>query len=772
AHGAGGRGSGGRGGGRRRPRADEPDDRPWFKRFLSKAWKPALAFCGLMFIGGVAAFAVLYAMAPDQGDLTTNAEQTASATQIMWAGEEGEEDLAITTGEVQRVSVEREDIPEEVVDGVLGAEQRTFYEDRGINLMGIGRAILSRGDAGGGSTITQQMARNYYSDLEGEEPLTRKIREIFIAIKLDQQLDHDEILTMYLNTIYFGRGASGIEMAAQEYFDKSVSELDHAEGAYLGLVIQMPSNFENPAEGSWTETYLNEERWPYLQGQLAQMHEETDGERGLPQAEADALEIPETVEYNPEETEGDPRLGYVRQAVLEEVTERYEIDGGALATEGYVIKTSLDEDLMNAATDAFDILPPGEAEDTMKGLTAVDPDTGQIVAFNGGPNVAEVENNSLVHQTQAGSAYKPYVLARALMDEIGLRTVLDGDNGREFPGLQSPVNNSGDVDYGEVDLIDSTADSVNTSFVDLAIRVGESRVDELAVDMGVDPARQETSTLGPLVALGTHQVNALDMASSYATFAAEGRHFPAHMVTEVVDGEGNVRTPNDQDELESGTEVVPNDVAADSTYAMQQAVVEGGASEAALNDGRDVAGKTGTSSDAVSAWFVGYTPQLSTSVGISRRSGDPLEFDANAGEIFGGTTSAKVWKEFMEIAMEGEDPQSFPEPAWVGQDESFMPTPTATPTEEPEEVPTEEPSEEPTQPDCDPREPDCELEPDPEECHPLDPTCEEDDGQEEVDCEIDPGHPECEEDDDEDDEGPWLPGPDNERNNSLIRPRE
>ena len=744
---------------------------------MSKAWKPALAFCGLMFIAGVATFAVLYSMAPDANELDENAENQMSATQIYWAGagEEEEGELALTTGDVQRVAVQRDDIPETVIDGVLAAEQRTFYEDPGINIMGIGRALLSRGEAGGGSTITQQMARGYYNDLQGEEPLTRKIREIFISIKLSQQVEHDEILTIYLNTIYFGRGASGIEMAAQEYFGKSVSELDSAEGAFLGLIIQMPSNFENPEEGSWTETYLNDERWPYVQNQLALMHEETGGDRGLPRAEAEALEIPERIDYNPEETSGDPRLGYVRQAVINEVEQRYEgsgITGSDIATKGLVIKTSLDPELMVAAEEAFNVLPESAADDTMHGLTAVEPTTGQIVAFNGGPDVSTVINNSLVHQTQAGSAYKPYVLARALSDNIGLRSRFNGDSGREFPGLASPVINSGDVDYGEVDLIQSTADSVNTSFVELAIEVGESRVDELAVEMGVHPDRQTTSTVGPLIALGTHQVNSLDMASGYATFAAEGRHFPAHMVTELQTADGTVLTPDDSEEIEAGKEVLSQAVAADATYAMQQAVLEGGAGNAALDDGRPVAGKTGTSSDAVSAWFVGYTPQLSAAVGLSRAEAQPLDFGAELGDVYGGTTSAKVWKAFMETAMEGQEHQQFPEPQWVGDEMSYLPTPS--PEETPSEEPSETPSEEPSEPECDPVDPTCETEESPEECDPLEPDCEQTEQPEDPEeCGIWPYLPDCEE------EEPTMPGPPGEgeqqnqgTNNSLIRPRE
>ncbi len=725
-----------------------------------------------MVIGGVAAFAVLYSMAPDAGDLDANADEQSSSTQIYWAGEEGEEELATTTGDVKRVAVTYDDLPPSLVNGVLAAEQRTFFEDPGINIMGIGRALLSGGDAGGGSTITQQMARGYYNELDGDAPLIRKVREIFISIKLAQQKEPEEILTIYLNTIYFGRGALGVEMAAQEYFDKSAKDLTDAEGAYLGIIIQMPSNFESPEPDSWTANYLEKERWPYVQGQLATMYEESNGELGLPEAEAKALEIPETVEYDGSGTDDDPSLGYIRQAVINEVERRYEgsnVTAADIATKGLVIKTSLDPALMTAARDAFDVLPEGAAEDTMHGLTAVDPSTGQIVAFNGGSDVSTVINNSLVHQTQAGSSYKPYVLAQALTDGIGLRSQFDGDSGREFPGLASPVNNSGNQDYGDVDLIQSTADSVNTSFVDLAVQVEPYRVDALAVEMGVHPDRQTTSAVGPLVALGTHQVNALDMASGYATFAAEGRHFPAHMVTEVRTADGSELRADDADEIESGTEVLSQGVAADATHAMQQAVLEGGAKNAALDDGRPVAGKTGTSSDAVSAWFVGYTPQLSTAVGLSRADAtDSLDFGSGSDDVFGGTTSAKVWKAFMETAMEGQEHRQFPAPQWVGEDQSFLPTPEpsdeATEPEEATEDPTDPASDQPT------------AEPtDEEECQPGEPGCEEEDETDPPElCGPWPHLPDC----DEEGTDPPPPGQGDESdqrnsaNNSLIRPRE
>ncbi len=717
ARGGRGAGGGGGGGGRRRSRQEEPDDRPWIKRFLSKAWKPALVVCGLMIIGGVAAFAILYAMAPNKDELTAAADKDMSATQIRWAPEEegGEGEVALTTGEVQRIKVSYEDIPPEVINGVLAAEQPTFYTDPGINIMGTLRGVVFGGTRGGGSTITQQMARNYYSDLSSDQTVTRKIKEIFIAIKLNQQLPPEKILETYLNTIYFGRGASGIEMAAQAYFDKSVGELTAEEGAFLGIIIQQPSNFETVQEGddSYASRYLYGERWDYVQNHLVEMHEE-DPDHGLPRDQAEALEVPERVPYVPpgtepaEESEGEEeeredttKLGYVRQAVMMEIAERY-ADAGIteqdIATKGYQVQTSLDPALMDAAADAFDVLPPANGDDLMEGLTAIEPDTGRIVAFHGGDDVVTDLDNSLLHRAQAGSSYKPYVLATALSQGIGLKTQLDGSTPREFPGLASPVNNADGQDHVPTDLIASTAHSINTSYVDLATRVDSLQsIDDTAVEMGVDPEQVTTSQRGPLIALGTHEVSTLDQASGYATFANEGRHIPAHMITELRTADGTVVPPDDAATIESGGEqVITADVAADATYAMRQVVEAGGGSNAALADGRPVAGKTGTSSGAVSAWFVGYTPQLSAAVGLSRFSREGLEFEGLGNNaVYGGATSALVWKEFMETATEGMEVQDFPPPVYVGEEMNFAPSPS--PSESPSEVPSEEPSEQPSE---------------------------------------------------------------------------
>ncbi|MFL1433058.1 MULTISPECIES: transglycosylase domain-containing protein, partial [unclassified Nocardiopsis] len=726
----------GSGGGRRRGGEDEPDDRPWWKRFLSKAWKPALAAFGLMIIGGVAAFALLYAQAPEPKDLAAKADAEMSATQIFW--DTG--DVAVTTGQVRRIEVKYDDIPEEVIDGIIAAEQHTFFEDPGISISGIGRALLTRGEAGGGSTITQQMARNFYSDLDNYGTLERKVREIFIAIKLGQRMEKEEILERYVNTIYFGRQAMGIEMAARQYFGTSVTELDAAQGAYLGVIIQMPANFENSELGPWTETYLKEERWPYIRDQLVAINEENP-DRGMTRSEADALEIPDTTQWGPSSDDGeegeegeeeveeefDPKPGYVRDAVVSELIERYGLTADNIATKGYKVETSLNPDLMEAAYTAFDVLP-GHPEDTRKGLTAINPATGEIVAFRGGADVGVELNQSLIERTQAGSSYKPYVLATALSQNISLRTIMNGDTNVRFDGLESPVENADKTDHGPVDLIESTANSYNTPFVQLAEQVTPAAVDQMAVKAGVDEDQITTSTQGPLIALGTHQVTALDQASGYATFAAGGMHRTAHMVTKVTDSSGEEIPPKDADTME--TRAMSDQVAADVTFALTQVVTNGGGGEAALPDGRPVAGKTGTSSGAISAWFVGYVPQLSVAVGLSRADANVgLEFDGlENNSVYGGRTSATVWREFMIQAIDimELERQEFPPAANVGTDQYFAPSPSPDPTPSPEESDEPDPTPSPEESDepCDPRDidyenPNCAGIPTPPDCNPI-----------------------------------------------------
>ncbi|MBB4934464.1 membrane peptidoglycan carboxypeptidase [Lipingzhangella halophila] len=644
--------------------------------------KPTLMVGGLILIAGVVTFGVLYARTPGVEELNAKAETQLASTSIQYA--DGSE--AVTTGELNRVPVEAGDIPEPVINGVLGSEQRNFYEEPGISVSGTMRAVLTGGQAGGGSTITQQMARNYYGGLSQERSYVRKIKEILISIKVGRSLPPEQILAQYLNTIYFGRDAYGIQAAAQAYFGKDVGELNEAEGAFIGAIIQQPSNFQNVEADSEMAEIL-QERWEYSVNGMVEMHEDNP-DRGISQAEADKLEFPETIDYEAGDNLSGSK-GYIKTAVEEELQERYGIAPEEVATSGYRVQTSLDEELMKAAEDAFSETLPDMPEETLMGLTAVDPKTGEIQAFHGGRDFTTEANNSLTHRAQAGSTFKPYVLATGLEQGIGLKSTFDGDSPQEFPGVEEEIQNNENQSYGEVDLIESTASSINTTFMELAVQTTPEAVVETAKASGIEEEQFETAATGPNIALGTYQLTALDQAAGFSTFANNGTHMPQHMVTEVVGSEGEEIEPNDADQLEQGTKAFSPEIAADATHAMTQVVEDGSGDAAALDDGRPVAGKTGISNEAKSAWFVGFTPQLSASVSLSRSDGEQLVIPG-VNDVYGGTTSARIWKAFMDNAMEGKEVQEFPEPAWVGDKQNFVPEPSHTSSEESPEEPSED----------------------------------------------------------------------------------
>jgi len=697
--------SGAAGGRRRRARDDEDeyDERGPVKRFFAKAWKPALITMAVLFVLGAVGIGIAYAMAPSPEDLQAKADAQLAANVVYF--EDGKTE-ATKFGETTRVPVDISEVPQTVIDGVLAAEHRTFYEDNAINPVGLARGILFGGSQGGGSTITQQMARNYYDSLTTNETstiarYTRKFNEILIAFKVEQSLTKDEILEQYLNTIYFGRGI-GVQAAAQGYFGKDVSELDAAEGAFIGTVIQQPGNFGTAVPGS--EMYeILEERWAYTVKGLVEMHEENP-ERGLSQEEADKLEFPDPKPIEADDNYSGYR-GYIQEAVRNELETRYGLSADQVARGGYQVTTSLNEQWMKYAEEVVENQREqtrnntGQEipDETQFGIAVVETSTGEIKAFYGGPDPTQYANQSLVQRQQAGSAFKPYVLATALEQGISLKSVYDGDSPKEFPGLAQPVRNDSNVSYGPVDLIQSTKDSINTSYVQLAIEVGPQAVIDTALAAGIPEKQLETAEIGPNIALGTMSVAAVDQASGFATFANGGYHMPQHLIVSVVDTEtGEELVPNDADILDAGgTQAFSADTAADATYAMQQVITP--EHNARLDDGRPMAGKTGTSNNAVSAWFVGFVPQYSTAVGLHRSDGQPLVLPGES-SIYGGQMPARLWKAFMTKVLEDVPPEEFPEPVYGGEIRNHAPTPTPDPSQSPDTEETEMPDPEPSLP--------------------------------------------------------------------------
>ncbi len=612
---------------------------------------------------------------------------------------------------IDRVPLPPEQIPDSVKDAVIAAEDRSFYDNRGISVTGIGRAVygvVTGKDLGGGSTITQQYVKNVYGD--DAPTYTRKAREAIIALKIDQRDTKEKILARYLNTIYFGRGAYGIETAAEAYFGpgRTAASLTHPEAALLvGLV---------PAPSAWdprNDPEKAQERYAYVMDSMVETGKITAADA------AAAPDMPPTAEEVPSQTFAGPN-GYVLQAVREELV-RGGVPEDEIDTGGLDIVTTIDRRMQDAAIAAMNdpkaFPTEGRPPTLQAGLVSVDPGTGEIRAMYAGADYLTRSRNAVTQdEAQAGSTFKPFTLVAALEQGMSLRETLDGSSPRTFKGYTDgkgkavPVNNFDRKSEGRVNLVQATAKSVNTAYVELNLEVGPPATRDAAVRAGV-PA--DAVPDAPSNVLGTATVRPIDMAEAYATFAAQGVHRELHLVasaTRIADGTA-VYTPDP-----AAKQVINADVMADATVAMQAVVEQGSAERYASRLGRPAAGKTGTSQDNKAAWFNGYTAVrpdgtggLSTTVVLFNPAdgsdpavpaGTQLEIPGFGGarQITGGTWPTAIWTQYMRQAMDGAEELEFPPGTAKSRPapkRSATPTPTETRTEEPAPSPSSEPTEEP-----------------------------------------------------------------------------
>ncbi|MEV4106903.1 transglycosylase domain-containing protein [Nonomuraea sp. NPDC049695] len=553
---------------------------------------------------------------------------------------------------IDRKNVELAKVPEHVRDAVIAAENRSFYEDGGVSVKGTARAVwstVSGQQLQGGSTITQQLVRNYYSGLSQERSVTRKFKEILIAMKVDQSKSKDWVLEQYLNTIYFGRGANGVESAARAYFGKHVDQLSVAEGAYLAAVIQQPSRFADP-KGADLEAA--KARWQSVidaMGQTGTLTPEQVAAQRFPE-----LAAPK----KPFELKGQAQ--YMLGQVTAELNRRgytdEDINGGGLK-----IVTTFDKKLMQAAQRAVnDVLPDSTPKKVRTGLAAVDPATGEIVAFYGGkPSQSEHWDSAFSSKVQAGSTFKPYTLAAALDNGFDLSTRVNGNSPMRVASDPKPIPNDSDRSYGQINLVRATQNSVNTAFVDLGQKVGLDKVAAVAEKAGIPKAQIEQQQSYASFPLGVSSVSAVQNASGFSTFANKGTHMEAHVVMSVTDAKGKKKVIEPV-----ATRVVSEQAAADTVYAMQQVVKYGTGTAARLYD-RPVAGKTGTTDKSKSVWFNGFTPQLAVAVDMFREDNATVTIPGY-GTQFGGQLPAQIWRAFMTEAMAGKPVEEFPEPSDYG----------------------------------------------------------------------------------------------------------
>ncbi|WP_084008796.1 transglycosylase domain-containing protein [Planomonospora sphaerica] len=615
--------------------------RPRRRRFL----RVALVVFGAGVVAAAGLFAVAWAMTPIPE--STQAAATAQGSVIYYR--DGKTVLAKQG--VNRRTVELDKVPQSLRNAVIAAENRSFYQDQGVSLRGTARAVwstVSGRQLQGGSTITQQMVRNYYSGLSQERSAVRKLKEIMISLKVDRSKSKDWVLEQYLNTIYFGRGAHGVQAAADAYFRKDVSDLTLSEGAYLAAVIQQPTRFADP-RGDDLEAARS--RWRWVVDGMVKTGAITPVEAA--KTEFPKLKKPRDV-FEPEGQEG-----YMLDQVMAELRRRGYTDED-VNQGGLKIVSTFDRKLMEAAEQAVtSVLPENTPKRVRTGLAAVDPGTGEVVAFYGGRNYdANKFDNAFSAEVQAGSTFKAYVLAAALENGLDLGTRVEGNSPMRVASAAKPIPNSGGASYGRVDLVRAMRHSVNTAFVDLGQQVGLDEVAEAAEAAGIPVDQLTPHRDAATLPLGVASVSAVQNASGFATFAADGVHRRPHVIRSITGAEGRLKI------TEKGERVFSERTAADVTHALTQVVTGGTGTAARLYD-RPAAGKTGTTDKSASAWFAGFTPQLSVAVNMFRDDNKPVVVGGMTQS--GGQYPAQVWRAFMAEAMAGKPVEEFPEPSSYGR---------------------------------------------------------------------------------------------------------
>jgi membrane peptidoglycan carboxypeptidase len=622
------------------------------RRLSNVPWRRVLLLGGVGSVLGVALLAgVGYAVTDVP---TPNASATATATRILYA--DGSEMGRV--GQQNRIPVELGEVPEHVQHAVLAAEDRGHYTDPGINPRGIARALFANVRGGGvqqgGSSITQQYAKNAF--LTQDRTFSRKLREVFIALKMSRTVSKDQILEDYLNTIYFGRQASGIQVASRTYFGVDADQLTVAQGAVLAASIRSPASLD---PSKHPERAKN--RWEYVLNGMVEQGWLTPQERA-------AQTYPEVlpVGAGPRTNDLSGPKGHVISAVLDELSARG-FPEDRLSAGGMAVLTTIRKNAQDAAIAAVQEITgadPG-ADDLQGALVSVKPDTGEVFAYYGGATGTGFDFANQGAGRQPGSSFKPYVLATALEQGISLRSRFDGNSPKEFPGRDKPVENFDGRDHGSVDLVEATQKSVNTAYYELGLEVGPSEVAELAHRAGIPSSVKLVSPDGVTnagIALGGYEVHVLDQAVGFATFANGGVPVEPFLVKKVENSKGDEVYTG---EVRPGKRAFSEDVAADATFALQAVVQYGTGRGARLAGGRPAAGKTGTSQESKDAWFVGYTPQLSTAVWLGYAQPQTIRI---AGiEATGGGFSSKIWKAYTDAALDGQPVEDFPQPAFVGR---------------------------------------------------------------------------------------------------------
>ena len=529
-----------------------------------------------------------------------------------------------------RMPVKISQIPKDLQNAFIAVEDARFYEHSGIDPRGIMRALWANISGGGvsegGSTITQQLAKNAY--LTPERTIKRKIQEMFLALQLEREYTKQEILEFYLNQIYFGQGAYGVEAAAKTYFGKDVSALTLNECAMLAGIPKSP-NYYSP----FNNLEAARARRATVLEQMAKYHYISDSEASRLKKEDLKLARPQAGEV----TEAAYFIDYVVQGLID----KYGAD--AVYKSGLKIYTTIDMDMQRAAEAAMKMLPTFETDKNglaqpQGALVAIDPHTGQIKAMVGGRGTDQF-NRATMAERQPGSAFKPFVFVAALENRFTPNTIIE--DSPVMVGDWEPLNYNRNFN-GKVTLRYVAEQSLNVPTVKIAQKIGMDKPIYYAQEMGISTFVLDgpTNDRGLATSLGglTRGVTPLELTSAYGTFANQGIHVDPTAILKVLDRNGKVLEQAKPKQKNVISEASANDL----TSMLQGVITRGTGTGAALD--RPAAGKTGTTSDYCDAWFVGYTTDLVAGVWIGCDDNSDLD------GMTGGNLPASVWQAFMEKA--------------------------------------------------------------------------------------------------------------------------
>ncbi|WP_406266840.1 transglycosylase domain-containing protein [Actinacidiphila glaucinigra] len=726
---------GGRGGGQP-PKKRIVDYPRWGKdgwRRWMPSWKLVSGLC-LFFFGSLVAVAgVGYAMVgiPKESDIAK-----AQNNVYFW---DNDQEMVATGGEVNRQNLGYSEIPKEMRFAVMSAENKTFETDSGVDPMGIARALVNMakgGETQGGSTITQQYVKNARLG-DQSQTVTRKFKELFISVKVGATVDKKEIMAGYLNSSYFGRRSYGLQAAARSYYGVDAVELNPSQCVFLASLLKGATYYDpygntdiDSSATAEANTKRATDRWAWILDQELQ-----DGR--MTKAEHDkwiAKGFPKPLKPQNDAQLGG-QIGYLVGLANKTVINNSngKITQEKLQLGGYRIYTTFNKKKVEQLEDAVKKVRKknenlkragGVDKHVQFGGASVDPKDGKIVAIYGGVNATQhFTNNADETGAGVGSTFKPFVLAAGMTygkrnadwtegDDLQDRTIVspksiyNGKNklkikyydGRVWEGKEGQwlQTNDDNESYGNVTLREAMRVSANSPYVQLGMDVGTDKVKEAALKAGLLEGSLAT-TNSPTFSIGTSTPSAIRMADAYSTFANRGKQNDPYSVRKAVHEGVNV-----YEHKSAPKQAFPRAVA-DNVTDVLRTVVQSGTGTSAQLPGREVAGKTGTTDGNKSAWFVGYTPQLTTSIVMFRFNDDAkakdrkfLEMYGTYGKdkIHGASFPAEIWHDYMVDAMKGKPVQSFPTPEPLGKvvygGGAASPTPSVsvTPSETPSSTPT------------------------------------------------------------------------------------